>query len=358
MVNLKQTWWHIEEIYFPTNARKIRQVVDLFTNQTQVTVILKDDEFVGLRIIARNSSNREISFLEGDEDSTNTLILNLDPLDSFPAVPEDLSDDNPENKDFRHVKIEIGYILINPKIENLKYNKLKEKMWNGIWDKILHKKTSTIELSEKVHPELYITLPLGWRMGGSKFFTKLLKPKKDREGYSVGMKCYIENAESSDAITLTPINVELDMEFYKPFIKLNNGKRTYNYLTHADSFSKFREVINKNSKIRFEFTYRSQVSFMMAIISLIPFLVFLPFSVLIFICLYLTNVNSVSILNSNFAIGYFILLASFSIFYYSLIKEGYDIPYKYWYMPVFSLSIFVIAMIILIEIYFEYILNI
>jgi hypothetical protein len=350
-INLKQTWWHIEEIYAPTNARKIRQVMDLFTNQTQIPVIL-DDEFVGLRVIARNSSNREISFLEDNGDSTSTLILNLDPLNSFPAALENFSDDDLGNKDFRHVKIEIEYILTNPKIENLKHKKLKDKIWGGVWDKILQKKMSTIEIFGKIHPELYITLPLGWRMGGSKFFTRLLEQKRDREGYSVGMKCTIQNAESSNAITLThPSTAELDMKFNKPFIKLNNGKRTYNYLIHDDSFSEIRQSVDDTSKIRFEFTYRSQISFMMAIVSLVPFLVFLPFSVLILTCLYLTKVNSFSILNSNFAIGYFILLASFSIFYYSLIKEGYNIPYKYWHIPIFFLSSFIILLTIFMDIY-------
>ena len=169
------------------------------------------------------------------------------------------------------------------------------------------------------------------------------------------MKCYIQNAESGDAITLTrQPDTKLDMKFNKPFIKLNNGKRTYNYLIHENSFSRLKQLIKPNSKVRFEFTYRSQISFMMAIVSLIPFLVFLPFSTLIFICFYLTT-NSIHVFNSNFAIGYFILLFSFSIFYYSLIKEGYNIPYKYWHIPIFLLSIFAIMLIISMDIIQTYI---
>lgn len=348
VVNIKQTWWHIEEIYFPTYARKIRQVVDLFTNQNEIPIIL-DDKFVGLRVFARNSSNREISFLEDDKDSTSTLILNLDPLNSFPVAPTNFLDEDSENEDLRHVKIEIEYILTNPKIENLEHKKMKHKIWDWIWVKLLHKKTSTIEIFGKIHPELNFTFPLGWRMSGSKFLKRLLEPKQDQEGYSVGMKCYIQNKDDSDIIALTPPKEEINIEFNKPFIKLNDGKRTYNYLIHEDSYSRLKQLIKPNSTVRFKFTYRSQISFMMAIVSLIPFLVFFPFSALILICFYLTA-NPIDVFNSNFAIAYFILLFSFSIFYYSLIKEGYNIPYKYWHIPIFLLTIFAILLIISMDI--------
>lgn len=351
VVHVKQTWWHIEEIYFPTNARIIHQVIDLFTDENEMRIAL-DDEFVGLKVFARNSSNREISFLEEEEEedggSTSNLVLNLDPLDSFPISPECFLGKSSKNKSLRHVKIEIEYILTNPKIETLRHTKLHHQIWGWIWDKLLHKKMSSIEFFGKMHPEFYCTFPLGWRMGGGKLFTRLFNSKKDKEGHSVGMKCNILHAKSNKILALTPSKDEFIIKFNKPFIKLNGGNRTYNYLIHADCVHRLKQEAKRdpNANFQFTFTYRSQISFMMVSMSLIPFLLFLPFSI---ICLYL-SINSISVLNSNFAIGYFILLTSFSVFYYSLIKEGYNIPYKYLHIPIFLLSIVAILFIILMDI--------
>ena len=114
-IEIKQNWWHIEEIYSPNNARVIRQVMDIFTNESQIPIILTD-KFVGLKVTARNSSNREIAFLE----YSDSIILNLTDLNSFPSIPNELKDSNIlYGYNSRHVRIEIEYISIDPKIGDL-----------------------------------------------------------------------------------------------------------------------------------------------------------------------------------------------------------------------------------------------
>jgi len=153
MVNIIwQTWWHIEEVYYPTQARKIRQVMDIFTDETEIPLEL-NDEFVGLKIFGRNgSSYREIAFLETNGvNGMAPIILILSPLKSFPPVPNNLY----KIPDLKHVKLEIEYILINPKI----FNSWNESLIHKIMGILFPKKRSTIQINNFIQPEFYFTTP-------------------------------------------------------------------------------------------------------------------------------------------------------------------------------------------------------
>ena len=335
-IEIKQNWWHIEEIYSPNNARVIRQVMDIFTNESQIPIILTD-KFVGLKVTARNSSNREIAFLE----YSDSIILNLTDLNSFPSIPNELKDSNIlYGYNSRHVRIEIEYISIDPKIGDLENEETLSKLKYKIWNKILPKRTSTIGLIRILQPEIDITLPLGWRMGGSNIFRKFFGYHKSKEGYSVGLKCIIQNKTD-------PLN-EFNVDFYPPFIKTNNGKRTYNYFIYPHP-----KLKNESNNLRFEFSYQSQISYIMALISITPFIIFLPISLYTFIyhVLYLFEMPTfLTIMNSSIAIGISVLLLTFSIFDYNLIKEGYDIPHKYWHLIILLFSIAMFSLVVVMDI--------
>lgn len=421
---IKQTWWHVEEIYFPSNARKIRQVMDVFTSQTEIPIEFGNGyEFVGLRVIARNCPNKEIAFLEKKDDvNSTTLILNLGSLDIFPVVP------NRKGLKCRHVKIEIEYISTNPeitdsnyllnwdeipgndngrlieflkrksdndwvdtariektddrntikvssennsiylrlnnnktevKIDKHKNAKLIAKQENGIlniyessslvdkfYNTIFPKKRSTIEIKGKIQPELYLTLPLGWRIRGPREKRELFKKVFgiDKEGYSVGMVC------KKDENPGTSSDKPFEIIFNKPFISQNQGKRTYSYSIDADNFSKLNGYLKNNitNSVSFEFTYFAKISTLIGLISLIPY-VFLIFSFVMLACR-LFSVTYSSIVNLNIVIGYFVIVLSFAYFYYSLIKDGYDIPRKYQHILIFMFSIATIFIIFLIEV--------
>ena len=103
---IQQTWWHIEETYFPSPARKIRQVMDIFTNEHQIVFPLIPQPFVGLKVIARNANNNEIAFLDVKHQN-QVIILNLDNTNKFPDAPAGLT----KYDGMKHLKIEIEYIL-------------------------------------------------------------------------------------------------------------------------------------------------------------------------------------------------------------------------------------------------------
>lgn len=335
MVNvIWQTWWHIEEVYFPTQARKIRHVMDIFTDETEIPLEL-NDEFVGLKIFGRNgSSYREIAFLETNGvNDMEPIILNLYPLNSFPCVPKNLCKKYPN---LYHVKLEIEYILINPKI----FNNWDESLIGKIRGIFFQKKGSTIQINGLIQPEFYITTPPGWRIA--------------EKGHSIGMWCYIRNnphIKSDKGIVLrNPDPIKINFE--EPFIKRTNEKETYNYLIHEASYKTIKELKNNHVEFDFSFTYMSRMSYTLAVISLIPFIIFLPASATILICgLYSLIQKSPFIFDTNLGLGYLIVLLSYSYFYYNLLKDDFHIPNKNLFGLVFALTLFVIFSILLKDIF-------
>lgn len=328
MVEIKQTWWHIEEIYYPSYARKIRHIMDIFTDKTEIPLYLNGN-YVGLKIIARNASNREIAFLETiDKDNTSYIILNIAPLDSFPFVPKSFS--KIENDTRRHIKLEIEYILTNPSIEILKETKLLEK----IMGRIIPKKKGIIPIIGKIQPELSITIPAGWRIC--------------RKGTSVGMHCSNQENISTSPIIDFKDNGKCELKFEKPFINRNNIKQIYNYIIDKESYNKLKITKQNNTPIHYEFTYLSRMSLIIAGISLLPFIVFFPLSFVVFICgLKSLIYKTPFIFDTGFGIGYLVLVLSFLYFYYNLLRDQFYFPYKKSYFIIFFFTIFIIAIVFL-----------
>ncbi len=312
--------------------------MDVFTDKPEIPIKFKlNDYFVGLKVIARNSfPNREIAFLENEDIAATSptvvpIILNLDPLSTFPDAQRSFSND--KNLKLKHVKFEIEYILYNPKIEDLK-DDLLDKI-KGI---IIPKKVATIQIPSLIQPEIYITLPPGWRISG--------KP----EGTSVGMKYFIQSTQSDNGIDMTkspkPQSGKINLE--EPFIKRSGERLTYNYVINKEDYELIKTIKNNSSLIGFELTYISQVSSMVAWISIIPFIVFLPLSVIILYCGLLSVTQKFPFnFDSSFGVGYLLLLLSFMYFYYDLIREDFHIPYKNLHIPIFAFTVSVILSIFL-----------
>ena len=397
VVIVKQTWWHIEEIYYPSYARTFRQVMDIFTDDEQI-IITRDDSFVGLKVWARNSSNREIPFIDIDKNNSGDLLLILNPLISFPLITKDIKEHFPTklpeiemNPKLHYVKLEIEYISIEPGIKS-HYSRKKS---NLIFDRIRPKKTSTVSIKGKIQPEISITIPLGWRMSGGKLIHKILPKKTDKcrfcyniinkilpeesseEGHLVGMKYFIDNPQmldsQNDKIELSKeadTVEENEIKFNDPFIKINNGKRTYNYVIDSESYKKIKSI-PQDSDITFKLSYISQVSSVLMIVSLVPFILFFPISVFIVgkviidICMLLFPTTSILPqamsavvhkisdfnLELQYAVMLLILIFSFFGIEYSLIREGFNIPHKYYHYIIFIVLMTSIILVLLMNVY-------
>lgn len=358
VVEIQNTWWHIEDTYSPSNAKMIRHVMDLFTDEEQISYDIKSD-FVGLRVHARNLSNREIAFLEGLDKSKSSsfIILNLGSLEDYPNPPVSHLKEEYLHENLKHVKLEIEYIQTKPSIINV----------NDFRCKFAHKKYSSTAINGLIQPELYFTLPLGWRMGGNSFwddifkrklclfdddFDDFFKLKQNREGYSFAMKCIIDYKDDNLIYKTFALSYDYRktivkyIDFNVPHIKLNDGKHTCNYVINKTCYSKIKNIANHalvennsddKSSIRFEYEYESKMSNSLVAISLIPFVFILSPLILFFP----DNIHA-----SDITLTLFIAIITVSFHEYNLIREGYNVPHKSSHVIIYLMSIFVIIYMI------------
>ncbi|NJD75529.1 MAG: hypothetical protein FIB08_00345 [Candidatus Methanoperedens sp.] len=303
--------------------------MDIFTNETEFPIEI-DNHFVGLRVIARNLANRELPFVEIE--GANTIVLNLNLLESLPFAP--VKDSKKNN--LRHIKIEFEYIYTRPKIEKVPNHPFK--------------RTSHADINGQIQPEVYITLPLGWRMDGNSIIKQTLGFGKNKEGYHVGMICRVKSdLKNENIIKLAPYNqnesVQKEIIFKTPFINLVHGKRKYSYTIKEECYKELNQFLKnvKNENISYSLYYTSQIDLKVFFISIFPFFFLLTSAALItlkFSIINSTVVNSSSLV-ASYSMPFIIILMSFSFFYYSLIKDGYNIPFKRYYILIFSISIIV-----------------
>jgi len=397
VITIVQTEFNIEEQYHQSSLRKIRQGMDLFTDEREIPIEINDD-WMDLKVIARNSLNREIAFLVRNEGKKSLLILNLDPLISFPLVPpsffkkfnwnnvpgndtyvfqanvcksdegrkinisngkklvEIILDENNNkailsindariyelkakqknnnsfiyliSENIRHVKLEIEYILTNPKIERFKGEQLKDK----IIKYILIKKYSTYQISGLIQPDIGVTLPPGWRIS--------------KQGHSVGMIYIIKKIIDGENVIYQETK---DIKFEKPLISIDNDeKRTYHYLITENSYKRMIEDFKNNgSSINFEFIFISQTSLYITVVSLVPFIIFLPIASIILYSLVVSIYFNLPLLfDINFATIYLLVIMYYFNFNNKL-EEKYDIPYSKFgfYIIIFSIVMFCIIFI-------------
>lgn len=333
-----QTWYHIEEIYYPTLGRKIRQISDLITDDSKFYFKkLKNTNFLGLKAIGRNNSNNEIAFLEEINGDDFDIVLNFGDISKNFDVPiEDVIRNFKEETiriKLRHIKFEIEYILTKIEPDNLPDLSFKE--W--ILEFFRPTKHMSFEMEGKIQPEFYITMPKGWRISNA---DKI-------EGNNVGLKCYFQQNVPTPWVEITIRNENNETDALKidpPFIKNTLGIRTYNYLINSDSF---KELIRspeytQHEKIKYEFSYKSNLSNSLVGIIYAPTIFLIISSILSYQIIRGITLNTTSV----FGMAYLIVLLSFAYYYGTLINEGYQLIRKNFVIPVILFSILVAIVVI------------
>lgn len=331
VIEIKQTWWHIEEIYFPHAGRKIRQVMDIYIDEQYLPISLDSNEYLGFRIYARNANNKELAYLEYkpssnsnnccNEDESYNLIVNLGSLIDYPAVEDE------DNENLKHVKIEFEYIQMHPII----YEHINSGFEKIICDYIRPKRLGFATIRGNIQPEFYVTLPLGWRIGN----VELLDTYTENEG----TKCAFGEKQGSSIKII---------ELEKPFISIIDGKRKYNYV--INNLAKTRPDANK--KPVYAFSYLSVMSYKMVGLSLMPhFFLFVMFFITGEI-VYNRIFNSCWLnLGLPVAFSYLISMLAYCYFYTTFIKEGYYIPHSVAFKIASVGSLVLILFIICIELF-------
>jgi len=169
---------------------------------------------------------------------------------------------------------------------------------------------------------------------------------KNKEGYNVGIQCKIKHNSDKKSIPLGQDDKfdQTKIIFNKPFINNNKGKRIYNYTITDDCYKNLLQKVNDkdNEDISYHLTFTSKIDFKILLISLIPLLLIFPISFYLIISKLFTGFsifNSSILQDSNNSMPFLIIIMSSLFFYYSLIKEGYDLPFKQYYIIIFLISI-------------------
>lgn len=310
-----QSWWHYVDIYCPHPAKEVKQVTDIYTDQREVPIDLSDIHCLGIKILARNSSEREIAFIWDQQ--SQKVILNLE-LQYFPKAPHPY-------QHYRHVKIEISFLIVP--FENAFQGNTNlqgpeiEDFFRTRWDKFIidhwfwPKKIAHLYNNEPIQPEFDITLPKGWEI--------------IEDGWYYFYKVKWRN-----------LNGEEKIEYEKeeiPSIRWNEGQVRYNYLL------KFNwDYYNPQSTDHeFEFHYVSQLTWPLVILSSIIPLGFTLFSLFI---LFLVDLRlGIPLVFSDAALlSILVLLMSYLFTYLTFIKDGYNIPYQKWAATAFIFTLMVV----------------
>jgi len=339
---IKQTWWHIEEIFYPNKGRKVRQVMDIYSNEQYLTISMGHKKFLGFRAYARNVNNKELSYLEGVTkkrsygvpyrkkpnlrniyrrkfhiknkiNDDHKIVINLGELNDYPPVHESGQNCEKDSPPLKHVKIELEYIELNPKIEKLEHIKWK----NRIFGFFCPRYSGNYSIKGKIQPEFYITVPLGWRIGKVNLFKfDNAKSNDAKEGDYFLLERHYGNEEPEV------------LECEPPYISILDGRRKYNYL--ISDLCDDRHYNPNDKKIpTYTCYYIAELSTKIMGISNIPF-IFIFLNALIVSSIIFNFFVFDYILNLGFCAGlsYLIVLLAYCYFFTAYVKEGYYIPHN------------------------------
>ena len=279
-IEIQQTWWHIEDEISPSYGRKIRQVMDIYTDKSVINVPLSGTRFIGLKIIGRNI-NKELAFTENDDE----IRVNLGNLKEWP-----LAYDCPVPA--WHVKLEINYTIQDPSFIPTRLNAGYKTAFG---------------ISGQIQPEFYITVPLGMEI--------------KNKGQSIRLFDYRSNNSEEHITEITPNNV---------YLNDNEGKKRYNVVISSDDYLKLKDDNNDYDEILFGVEYEVNSNYRFKILSFFAFLL---------LALSIFNV----FINSLLSLPYLILIPVLTIAL-TLYKDRYEIPWERAVFTIISLSIILLIL--------------
>jgi len=372
---IKQSWWHIEAIFFPHPMHKIRQVMDIYIpiiykesrgGRIELPFYENDGCFGGLRIYARNENYNEIAFIAEQSDGKIQIMLTPD-YSSLPII-------NINNNYLYHLKLETEYLKFDesnggsyegidvspvskwicwelleyfPKFRKnnvIKTNKnqadvkknstkklpLHKIIMIMIRDFLRNKIKVRLTFSGKYQPEFYITLPGSWRIGNISLWRDYLKGKK-MEGKA------LQFIASSSATSPKPIDLE------PPIIsREDGGKRKYGLLPSKKGSENYELI--KKTLTGVEIRYEAQATNMISVFSLFPPIIFLVLSILLLISLINSDKSTIASMMGCY-ISYLIAILAYYYAYITLKNNGYDVPHRI----LFRICILVIILAILVS---------
>lgn len=337
-IQLKQSWWHIEDEIEPSDGRLVYRVQDFyikedyFNNNNSLDIPL-GEYFVGFKVRNKNSGH-ELSFIADytNNDTGADIKVNLGSSSDWPKVKPNVNDSY-----FLHIKIQYEYIDFWPIFEKrgtwplgtkipvegndkqfeLKWPKSKKSLFQLLF---LPGYNGQFDMLGDSQGEFSVTVPLGMHI-------------KDK-GNSVKIILFNGPIQRGTPQTL--------MGHRKPHITYYDNKLKYHYIINKKSYNYVLKTIKSNPESNIYFHIRYDVRNDRKFYS-IPGFAFLLFVV---IC----------VVDWNFSnLFYFVLLLlSLSTLHLTLRKEKYQIPF---HNAVFY-SIPLLALLLGVKLYYNQIMPI
>jgi hypothetical protein len=317
MVRIKQEWWHVEDKL--PSGKKFRHVLDIYTNE-QFLKYKINLFFVKLKVKSRYKPH-ELEFIQINTFEESAFQSNAFQSDAFQVgdyieinlgnLETHWPSANNNNKNLRHVRLEVEYINIKPLFEKRK--KLKIIPWFGY--------DSTFEINGATQPEFYIMAPLGMKLVNKGKHAKLLLYYKKNK-----------------------ITSKKRLLFEDIYIEKIDGKNAYSFLINAESYTFLKSIKTENIlclKVFYDVSNEAKFGFF----PIFPALL-LSFGILeyIFDSLRYSEFPDVFIAS----LTYVIIFISYLTFYITLIKDDYEIPLNKFtiiFTPIFAILLIIPQMI-------------
>lgn len=283
MQEIYQAWWHLEDCVSPSDGKIYRQVLDIYTDEKVILVKL-DKNFVRLKIKSKYHG-QELPFVAGED---GFVRVNVGKPSIWPTVTPLI----------QHVKFEVEYIDTDPQFE--RFPKFLR----------LFGYENTYSIEGFTQPEFSITLPKGLKLRheGLKFW----------EPYWINMMFIKTDKKTHEK--------QRDIfEFYPAYISQENGNKTYNFLIESESYKKLSDTDPEDYEVSFEINYATTNEWKYFTVTAFSFI--LPAIILIDVGNDIFNIGDPFV-----SLTYIVILISFSTFYLTLHKEGYEIPWNTWVM--------------------------
>jgi len=295
MIDVIQSWWHSEDIISPIPGRIIRQVTDFYTDENIIPFNISSF-FVELKVRSRFKGN-ELEFIQKNDShkkENNLIFINLGNLQDWPSSCDD--------ETLKHVRTEVEYIDIAPVLEEVNFLKVLKTSYS----------TSFI-INEYIQPEFQLTVPLGMKLklkNNTSTNTTNSNYNNDCNFVEMLMEEEINNESSFTQLSLEKGTFQ--MYFDK--------KHKYYFLIDEKSYGAILASMNdsktnlKSIQVYYNIVFQNRYW----LVSLFPILLIVSG---------LLNVFSNPIENlSNFNLSGIIIFISFLTFFYSLIRDGYELP--------------------------------
>jgi hypothetical protein len=333
MNRLMQSWWKIEDVLSPSNAKIYRRVIDLHTDEA-IQYISLMDRFLGLKVLNKLDNNYLV-FLDVTEEvpkkyvENNEIIMavNLGDLSKYPSAGK------VSGTKLYHVRIEIEYVDPCPFFEK-RWDLDIQSRFLKFWNSFIFKRDTNYSCNDKQISEFHLSNFVK-RPG---YETSFISSGPSQPEFTLIAPRGMRIVNDYKSTKLMVVNDNERIKLGKANVMRLDGKESYNLLSNKKSYDKNRLALETESlELKLSYIVVNKHKFY-----LIPLLSW----ILIYIGYEGFNICHSQVTSTqspllSFIFTYIILQISFLTLYLTLRRENYEIPFNSTIIPSILISILV-----------------